>query len=626
MDRLRTNTADAPSRTDAPRSPERAPERQVDLRPPRRDARSAAADDGDDAASPAHSFAQMIDRATRAAMAKTTFGVSPAALANAYFDWLAHLALSPGKQAELVEKAARKAFRISTHIAATPPLVEDDAPCIEPLPQDRRFEAPEWRRWPFNLYYQSFLLTQQWWHNATTSVRGVTKQHEDVVAFTARQLLDVVSPSNFIATNPVVLGKTLAEGGHNLARGFRNWLEDVYREAGGHPPIGAEAFRPGRDVAATPGKVVFRNALIELIQYAPTTDQVRPEPILITPAWIMKYYILDLSAHNSLVAYLRDAGFTVFIISWRNPRAEDRSLGLDDYRTLGVEAALDAVRRIVPGAEPHGVGYCIGGTLLAITAAAQARDGADGFGTLTLLAAQVDFSEAGELQLFINEGQLTFLEDLMWETGFLESHQMSGAFQLLRSTDLVWSRIVNAYLMGERRPATDLTAWNADATRMPARMHSEYLRRLYLDNDLTEGRFKAGGRPISVTDIKAPVFALGTMTDHVAPWRSVYKLRLYMDAEVTFALTKGGHNAGVLSEPGHPRRIYRISTMREGERYRDPDAWFEETAPNDGSWWTAWADWLAARSGAPTDPPAMGAPEAGLAPIEDAPGSYVFER
>jgi polyhydroxyalkanoate synthase len=389
--------------------------------------------------------------------------------------------------------------------------------------------------------------------------------------------------------------------------------------------VGAEAYEPGVNLAATPGKVVFRNRLIELIQYTPTTGTVRPEPLLIVPAWIMKYYILDLSAHNSMVRYLVDQGFTVFMISWKNPDAEDRDLTLNDYRQLGVMAALDAIAAIVPGPRVHAIGYCLGGTLLSIAAAAMARDEDDRLASVTLLAAQTDFTEAGELTLFINESQLAFLEDMMWEQGYLDSTQMAGAFQLLRSNDLVWSRLVHDYLMGERATINDMMAWNADTTRMPYRMHSEYLRRLFLDNDLAEGRYTVDGRPIAIQDIRAPIFAVGTETDHVAPWKSVYKINLLADVDVTFVLTKGGHNAGIVSEPGHDHRHYRIATRPASGRHIPADDWLTMTPRRDGSWWPALADWLAGHSGAPVAPPSLGLP-AMQGMLADAPGSYIHMK
>jgi polyhydroxyalkanoate synthase len=573
----------------------------------------------------ATAFAEIVDRSLHAATARFTGGLSPIALADAYLDWASHLAFLPGKRYQLAEKAAKKAARLANY-AASRALANDTEPCIVPLPQDHRFDAPAWRAPPFDVIYQAFLLVQQWWHNAATDVRGVTRQHENLVAFATRQWLDVFSPSNLLWTNPEALQKTRDELGLNLLRGAQNLLQDWERASGGKRPVGAEAFEPGRDVAITPGKIVYRNRLIELIQYAPSTSQVRPQPLLIVPAWIMKYYILDLSPANSLVRYLVGQGFTVFMISWKNPGPEDRDLALDDYRTLGVMAALDAVSAIVPAQPVHAVGYCLGGTLLAIAAAAMTRDGDNRLATTSFFAAQTDFTEAGELSLFINESQLAFLEDTMWEQGFLDARQMAGAFELLRSNDLVWSRSVREYLLGERPPMTDLLAWNADATRMPFRMHAEYLRHLFLDNDLAGGRFVVGARPVALADLRLPTFAVGTETDHVAPWRSVYKLHLLTDAEITFVLTKGGHNAGVVSEPGHAGRRYRIATRAADGRYLDPDVWRTDSEAREGSWWPAWTAWLAAHSGAPVAPPALGAPDAGYAVLCDAPGSYVRMR
>ncbi|KAB2848812.1 MAG: alpha/beta fold hydrolase, partial [Hyphomicrobiaceae bacterium] len=331
----------------------------------------------------------------------------------------------------------------------------------------------------------------------------------------------------------------------------------------------------------------------------------------------------DLQPHNSLVRYLLDQGFTVFMISWKNPGREDRDLGLDDYRSLGIEAAVAAIRQVMPTEPIHAAGYCLGGTLLAIGAAALERNGISPFKSITVLAGQVDFEEAGELTLFINEAQVSFLEDMMWEQGYLDTHQMAGAFQMIRSNDLIWSRVIHDYLMGERRPLFDLMAWNSDATRMPYRMHSEYLRQLFLDNDLAEGRYQVGGQPIALTDIRRPVFAVATVSDHVAPWRSVYKLHLLLDTELTFLLTSGGHNAGIVSEPGRPGRFYRVRAHSEGEAYVDPDAWVRETPVCTGSWWPEWARWLHAHSSGWAAPPVCGTESTGSSALADAPGRYV---
>ena len=382
----------------------------------------------------------------------------------------------------------------------------------------------------------------------------------------------------------------------------------------------------GRDVAVTPGKVVFRNRLIELIQYAPATADVHAEPILIVPAWIMKYYILDLSPANSLVQHLVEQGYTVFVLSWKNPTEEERDLGMEDYRRLGIMAALDAVAAIVPKRPIHAVGYCLGGTLLAIAAAALARDGDKRLKSVTLFAAQTDFTEAGELMLFIDEDQVRFLEDMMAAEGYLDARQMAGAFQLLRSNDLIWSAMVRDYLMGERRPMIDLMAWNADATRMPARMHSEYLRRLFLNNDLAEGRYAVDDKPVSLRDIRVPIFAVSTVSDHVAPWRSVYKIQMLTDADVTFVLSNGGHNAGIVNPPGHPHSRHQIATHKENEIYIDPDAWQASAVHHERSWWPCWEEWLERHSCGKTVPPALGASNRIIRPSATRPAPMSWNR
>lgn len=567
-----------------------------------------------------------LDRLAAATIARGTAGLSPAAIGLAYADWLMHLAGAPGKQAELMMKAWRKLARLAAH-AAQSAADREAPPCIEPLPGDERFSGEAWQHLPYRMFYQSFLLTQQWWHNATHDVPGVSRHHEEVVAFATRQLLDMMSPANFLATNPEIIQRTIETGGANLVRGALNAAEDARRTIARLPPQGAEAFEVGRDVAVTPGKVVFRNHLFELIQYAPATADVFAEPVLIVPAWIMKYYILDLSPENSLVRFLVEKGHTVFCISWRNVTSRDRDLALEDYRRRGVLAALDAVGAIVPGRKIHAAGYCLGGTLLALTAAAMAEAGDERLASMTLLAAQTDFTEAGELQLFIDESEVNFLESMMWERGVLGSEQMAGAFQMLRSNDLVWSRVIRDYWMGERQPMIDLMAWNADATRMPYRMHSQYLRELFLGNDLASGRTLIDGQAIAIQNIRAPIFAVGTERDHVAPWRSVYKILYLADTDVTFVLTVGGHNAGIVSEPGHPRRSFKIATHSDGSLHLSPEEWLETAEQRPGSWWLAWHDWLAGHSsGDRVAPPEMGAPEAGYPPLADAPGTYVLQK
>ncbi|MBW6398359.1 alpha/beta fold hydrolase [Roseomonas sp. HJA6] len=601
-----------------PRSRPRRPALPVPAAPPAAPPAPAAA--------PSFPSFRTLDRSLRAAEARLTRGLSPTAIGEAWHDWAVHLSRAPGKRMELAARAWIQAMRwlLWLRQAATQ---QHAPPLIPPNNGDGRFTDPAWQGFPFNAMVQAHLLTEDWWAEATRNVPGLAHGHADRVAFMLRQLIDVWAPSNLPWINPAIGQHTMAAFGTNLLQGAANWLDDMERTLSGAPPPGAEQFRPGHEVAITPGRVVYRNALMELIQYEPTTPQVHAEPVVIVPAWIMKYYILDLVPQDSLVRWLVAQGFTVFMVSWKNPDAADRDVSLDDYRRKGVMAALDAVSDIVPDRKIHACGYCLGGTILSIAAATMARDGDDRLASLTLFAAQTDFAEAGELMLFVDESQVAFLEDMMWDRGYLDSQQMSGAFELLRSNDLIWSRLMRDYVLGERAPMTDLFAWNSDQTRMPARMHGEYLRGLFLENRLTAGRFAVEGRVIALTDIAAPIFAVGTVKDHIAPWRSVYKISLFSDTDVTFVLTSGGHNAGIVSEPGHAGRHYQIMTRTHGERYLDPDSWAAIAPRQDGSWWPAWAAWLATSgSEGMVAPPAMGAPDRGLPPLDAAPGSYVLMK
>ena len=554
----------------------------------------------------------MLDRWLHAQEAVLTQFMSPISLIQATMDWALHLANAPERRLYLAQRAWDNVLRLPTK-----------ADWIKPAPTDHRFQNNAWQQPPFDAFMQSFLLLEDWWRQMTAPTPGVSAPHTDLVAFMTRQILDAVAPSNFIATNPEVLRVSLDRLGMNYVEGFKNWIDDLSKVMRADLTVASPDFVPGINVALTPGKIVLRNELMELIQYTPTTPNVRPEPILIVPAWIMKYYILDLSPHNSFIAYLVSQGYTVFCISWHNPDAAQAEISLDDYRRLGIMAALDAVTGICDTARVHTCGYCLGGTLLAIAAAQMARDKDTRLTSITLLAAQTDFTEAGELKMFTDESQLAMLDDVMWHQGYLDAAQMAGAFQMLRANDLVWSRAIQRYLLGTRETPVDLIAWSEDATRLPYRMHSDYLHQMFLRNDLAEGRMKVEGRAIAISDIHAPLFVVGTETDHVAPWRSVYKINLLNDGEVTFVLTSGGHNAGIVSEPGHVGRHFRIANRPAGEAFASPSEWQAKTGVQPGSWWPSYIDWLNARSGSAIAPPPLGRPERGFAPLADAPGTYV---
>jgi polyhydroxyalkanoate synthase len=552
--------------------------------------------------------ADQRDQMLHAWQSRFTVGRSPSTLALAFMDWSAHLANAPFGTASLGKLAAAQWQRLFQSMLG-------GAPAIAPKPGDHRFAAAAWAQRPYDLLVQSVLLGEEFWDLAVQTPRGVTRQNKRIVAFQVRQFLDAISPSNVPWLNPELIAATRATNGRNLAEGLANVLRDQSGAKGA-----SAGFAVGENLAVTPGKIVFRNALIELIQYTPTTKTVAAEPVLIVPAWIMKYYILDLSPENSLVRWLVGQGHTVFMISWRNPDATMRDTSMDDYRVDGVMAAIAAIQTICGGAKIHAAGYCLGGTLLSITAAAMARAGDNRLASLSLLAAQTDFTEAGALQLFITEDQLDFLNDIMQTQGYLSAEQMGGAFEMLQSNDLVWSHAIRDYLLGEHDTPFDLMAWNADGTRLPARMHIQYLSRLYLHNDLAEGRFPVDGKPLVLADIDLPFFVVGTERDHIAPWRSVYKLHLLNERDITFVLTSGGHNAGIVSEPDHRNRHFRIRTRPADGHTLGPEEWQATTPPQAGSWWVEWQAWLASRSGRQIAPPEM---PAGLG---DAPGTYVREH
>jgi len=587
----------------------------------------------------ARSAAGAFDSAFHAAVMRHATGLSPISLALAQADWLLHLATQPAQSMRLALAAQRGAFDWWAHslVPQGNGTAADD---------DHRFEAPPWQRWPYAPVVRAYRAAEDWWRDAT-HLRGMDPHHQEMVKVFARQWLDTLSPANTGLANPEVLQRTLERRGANLVDGVGHALHDAGRALGlkalpepllppllpdpaTAQPADERPYQPGVDVAITPGRVVHRNHLVELIQYSPSTPTVQAQPVFIVPSWIMKYYILDLSPHNSLVRWLVGQGHTVFILSWRNPDEGDALLSMADYLDLGIFDSLAAIARLVPGEAVHACGYCLGGTLLAIAAAALARPGQvqgaellPALVSVSLLAAETDFSEPGEMGVLIDESQVTLLEDLMAERGFLTGPQMAGSFQFLHSRELVWSAKLRELWFGERLRPNDLMAWNADVTRMPAAMHSEYLRRCYLRNELAQSRYPVEGRPVSLADIRQPLFVVGTEKDHVSPWKSVYKLHRLTDTPLTFVLTNGGHNAGIVSELDHPGRHYAQRTRQPGEPWLPPEDWPAQATRHTGSWWPAWQAWLLAQ-GDGRQVPARAVHSS--AALGAAPGRYVLQR
>lgn len=503
-------------------------------------------------------------------------------------------------------------------------LGEDVAPVVAPGRSDKRFRDPDWQEnIVFDLMKQSYLLTSKWLTERVKHAEGIDPHTREKADFYIRQMANAVSPSNFLFTNPEILRTTLASNGENLVAGMEHLLEDIER---GHGHIQIQqtdmsAFRLGENIATTPGKVVYQNDLMQLIQYEPTTAEVYKRPLIIYPPWINKYYILDLGPEKSLVKWCLDQGYTVFVASWVNPDARLALKTFEDYMHEGVYAALDAVEKATGETEVNAVGYCIGGTLLACSLAHMAQRGDTRIKSATFLVTQVDFTEAGELKVFIDEEQISEIEQQMHEKGgYLKGSTMASTFNMLRSNDLIWNYVVNNYLLGREPMPFDILFWNADATRLPSAMHVFYLRECYLENKLAEGRMVLGGEELHLKDVKVPVYLQSSREDHISPYNSVYKATKLFGGPVRFICAGSGHIAGVINPPSSGKYNHWLND----DLPETPDKWFEGATDHKGSWWPDWEQWLSAKSGdmVPARKPGSGK----LKVLEDAPGSYVLVK
>ena len=498
-------------------------------------------------------------------------------------------------------------------------LGEEVEPVAEPEPGDNRFKDPEWSESQFfDFWKQAYLITSRWAEDITKNTEGVDDRTRKKALFYLEQMLAALSPSNNPFTNPEVVRATLQSNAENLVQGMTQFAKDLEQSKDllRISQTDLSAFAVGRDIAISPGKVVFQNELIQLIQYAPTTPQVYGRPLIIAPPWINKYYILDLKPEKSLVKYAVDQGFTVFMISWVNPDGGLAHKTFEDYMTEGILAAVGAVNRQLGVHHVDMVGYCVGGTLLASTLAYCAAKGDDRIASATFLTAQVDFSEAGDLLVFIDDAQLKSLEEMMAEQGYLDGSRMAAVFNMLRPRDLIWPYIVNNYLLGKKPFPFDLLYWNADSTRLPAANHAFYLREFYHENRLSKGEMQLGGVTLDLSKIKIPIYELFTREDHIAPAKSVYRGSKLFGGPVRQVMAGSGHIAGVVNPPA--KKKYQYWTGPSADTF---EAWTKTANETAGSWWPDWAQWLAKRSGekVPARDPSAGA----LKPIEDAPGSYV---
>jgi len=490
-------------------------------------------------------------------------------------------------------------------------------------PKDKRFKHPEWsENAVFNFVKDSYLVVAESILSAIRDVKGMDEASARKVDFYTRQFVDALSPSNFVATNPEVLTATLASGGQNLLRGLENLLADLERGNGrlAITMTDMKAFRLGENIATTPGKIVYQNELMQLIQYTPSTREVRRRPLLIVPPWINKFYVLDLQPKNSFIKWAVDQGHTVFAISWVNPDEKLAAKGFENYMLEGPLAALDAIESATGERSVNAIGYCLGGTLLASTAAYSAAKGDDRITSATYFATLVDFTEVGDMAVFIDEEQLASLERRMRDRGYLEAQDMATTFNMLRANDLIWSFVVSNYLLGKEHIPVDLLFWNSDSTRMPAAMHSFYLRKMYQQNLLAKpGGITLADTPIDLSKVRTPTFILATREDHIAPWKSTYAATRLYSGPIKFVLSDAGHMAGVISPPGT-----KYGHWANDKLPSSPDEWFGGATPNQGSWWPLWDQWVTQLDGGRVPPRDPGSGE--LPTIENAPGSYVRVR
>jgi polyhydroxyalkanoate synthase len=492
-------------------------------------------------------------------------------------------------------------------------------PVVAPEPGDKRFSAPDWQRNAvFDALKQSYLLAATTLLKTASEVEGLDARQQRKLVFYLRQFVDAISPTNFLFTNPQVVHAALESGGQSLALGLQHLLRDL--AAGQIKMTDTAAFAPGRNLALSSGQVVLRNRLIELLQYAPSTERVQAVPLLFVPPWINKYYILDLQPHNSLVRFLVEQGFTVFVISWKNPDASLEATTFEDYLRLGPLAALAAVRAIVGRPQVLPIGYCIGGTLLSMALPYLAARGDASVRAATFFVALQDFSEVGDTAVFIDEPQVAYIEDQMLQRGYLDSRQMATMFNMLRANDLIWSNVVTNYLLGQEPPAFDLLYWNADGTRMARAAHAFYLRHTYVENNLVQpGKVVLDGVPIDLGAIRQDLYIVGAQQDHIVPWQAAWQLTRLARGKARFVLAGSGHIAGIINPPSKGRGYW-----TNPRRARSPQAWLAGAEHHAGSWWTDWVEWLRPRTGPPVPPPPLGSPE--YPPLGPAPGTYVLEK